>query len=66
MKMTPVCFRKCVRRMFSSTLTDLPGGDDVEKLGMLIDSQTEDVIRVLQIKALSSCEAQTPSVLQSV
>lgn len=57
--------------LFVSTLTDLTGGDDVEKFGMLIDSQTEDVIRVLQIKALSSCKSQTPSsttalILQSV
>lgn len=44
--------------LYTRTLTDLTRGDDVLIFGMLIDSQAEDVIRVLQIKALSACESQ--------
>lgn len=39
--------------------TDLPGGDDVFEFGVLVDSQTQDVVRVLQVEALSSCEDTT-------
>lgn len=36
--------------------TDLPGGDDVLEFGVLVDGQTQDVVRVLQVEALRSCK----------
>lgn len=36
-------------------LTDLSRGDDILVFGVLVDSQAEDVISVLQVEALGSC-----------
>lgn len=40
----------------TNRLTDLSSSDDVLVFGVLIDSQTEDVVCVLQVETLSSCQ----------
>lgn len=37
-------------------LTNLSRGDDILVFGVLVDSQAEDVVGVLQVEALGSCQ----------
>lgn len=39
-----------------SGLTDLSCSDDVLVFGVLVDSQTEDVVGVFQVETLGSCQ----------
>lgn len=47
-------------------LTHLSRGDHVLVFGVLVDGQTQDVVRVLQVEALSSCQDRKQEVLKSI
>lgn len=53
-------------RASSLSLTNLSRRNDVLVFRVLIDGQTEDIIRVLQVEALSSCQDRKQEVFKSL
>lgn len=57
-------FSRTLKARLTEPLTDLSRGDDVLVLRVLIDSQTEDVVGVLQVETLGSCQDRKQEVIR--